>query len=71
MPKLYLRVLSDAQTKPDDEGYEISLDWLITENDGAVRGHGRTDQRGLADVADPNVEWLKDKFNNLRADNFK
>ncbi len=63
MPKLYLRVLSDAQTKPDDEGYEISLDWLITENDGAVRGHGRTDQRGLADVADPNVEWLKDPDN--------
>lgn len=63
MPKLYLRVLSDAQPIPDEEGYDISLEWLITENDGSVRGHGRTDQRGLEDVADPNVEWLKDPDN--------
>ena len=63
MPKLYLRVLSDAQPIPDEEGYDISLEWLITENDGSVRGHGRTDQRGLEDVADPNVDWLKDPDN--------
>ncbi|NKB97845.1 MAG: hypothetical protein GKR90_05020 [Pseudomonadales bacterium] len=63
MPKLYLRVLSDARAIPDEEEYEISLEWLITENDGGVRGYGRTDQRGLADVADPNVEWLNDPDN--------
>ena len=63
MPKLYLRVLSDAKPIPDEEGYDISLEWLITENDGSVRGHGRTDHRGLSDVADPNVEWLKDPDN--------
>lgn len=63
MPKLYLRVLSDALPIPDEDGFEISLEWLITENDGTVRGHGRTDYRGLEDVADPNVDWLRDPDN--------
>jgi general secretion pathway protein L len=51
-------VLSEATPQPEGEGYEIGVEWLIKENDGSVRGSGVTDYRGLADVADPNVEWL-------------
>ena len=65
MPKLYLRVLSDAEPLADGEGYDISVQWLLTENDGSVRGFGTTDQRGLADVADPHVEWLNDPQNTV------
>ncbi|MEM7002091.1 MAG: type II secretion system protein GspL [Pseudomonadota bacterium] len=67
MPKLYLRVLSAAEPIATSEeileGYDIRVQWLITENDGSVRGFGETDQRGLQDVADPNVDWLNDPAN--------
>ena len=69
MPKLYLRVLTDAVPLADPEdvldGFQIKLQWLIAENDGSVRGHGTTDQRGLQDVADPNVEWLREPSNTV------
>lgn len=65
MPKLFLRVLSDATLLEDGEGYDIRVAWMVTENDGEVRGLGVTDQRGLADVADPNVDWLKDPDNTV------
>ena len=65
MPKLFLRVLSDAEPLADGEGYDIRAQWLLAENDGRVRGHGITDQRGLADVADPHVDWLQDPANTV------
>jgi general secretion pathway protein L len=65
MPRLFLRVLSEAQSVPDDEGYDLGVEWLIRENDGSVRGGGVTDYRGLADIADPNVEWLADPENTV------
>ncbi|MEE2785420.1 MAG: type II secretion system protein GspL [Pseudomonadota bacterium] len=63
MPKLYLRVLSDALPKTEDEGFDLNVEWLITENDGTLRSHGVADQRGLEDVADPNIDWLMDPVN--------
>ena len=65
MPKLYLRVLTEARPLPDDEGYDLQVQWLIAENDGSARGFGVTDFRGLQDVADPNVEWLQDPDNTV------
>ena len=65
MPKLFLRVLSDATRLEDEEGYDIKVAWMVAENDGTIRGQGVTDQRGLADVADPNVEWLSDPDNTV------
>ena len=78
MPRLYLRVLSQARPLSHDgdidsidsdstllEGYDLGVEWLIKENDGSVRGHGVTDYRGLADIADPNVDWLKDPENTV------
>ncbi|MEM9623581.1 MAG: type II secretion system protein GspL [Pseudomonadota bacterium] len=73
MPRLFLRVLSEATADFDalpDEGldadsYQLSVEWLIRENDGSVRGTGTTDYRGLADVADPNVDWLGNPENTV------
>ena len=65
MPRLFLRVLSDAKPLGEEEGYDIEVAWLVAENDGTIRGHGVTDQRGLLDVADPNVEWLQDPANTV------
>lgn len=75
MPRLFLRVLSQAKLlshdddvdsdTPLDEGYDLGVEWLIKENDGSVRGTGVTDYRGLADIADPNIEWLKDPDNTV------
>ena len=65
MPKLYLRMLTDAKPIPDEEGFDIRVAWLVTENDGSIRGNGVTDHRGLQDVADPNVEWLQDPQNTI------
>ncbi len=65
MPRLFLRVLSEAQPLPEGEGFDVSVEWLIKEKDGSVRGSGVTDYRGLADVADPNVEWLGDPENTV------
>lgn len=68
MPKLFLRVLSEATPASDEgegEGFELGVEWLIKENDGSVRGTGVTDYRGLADIADPNVEWLANPENTV------
>lgn len=65
MPRLFIRVLSEANVLPDGEGYELGVEWLIKEADGSVRGGGVTDYRGLADIADPNVDWLTDPDNTV------
>ena len=75
MPRLFLRVLSQAVPLSTDgdidtdsallEGYDLGVEWLIKENDGSVRGTGVTDYRGLADIADPNIDWLKDPENTV------
>lgn len=61
MPKLFIRALSPASR--DDEGYHLEADWLIAEDDGAVRAEGQTDLRGLADLVDPQTDWLQDPDN--------
>jgi general secretion pathway protein L len=65
MPRLLLRVQSEAIPRPDDEGFDIAVEWLVKENDGHVRGHGVTDFRGLTDLADPNQDWLEDPNNTV------
>ena len=61
MPTLFLRVLSAAE--PVDEGFTIGCEWLIVEDDGRERAQGVADYRGIADVADPNVDWLRTPAN--------
>ena len=62
MPRLFLRVLSDAIALDNEtgevEGYDIGVEWLVQENDGSVRDSGITDYRGLADLTDPHIDWL-------------
>ncbi|MEM7079815.1 MAG: type II secretion system protein GspL [Pseudomonadota bacterium] len=65
MPRLYIRLERPVRKLPDDEGFDIAVEWLIKENDGRVRGHGQTDYRGLEDLADPNVDWLADPNNTV------
>ena len=65
MPRLFLRVLSEATPLPEGEGYDLGVEWLIKENDGSVRGTGVTDYRGLSDIADPNVDWLTNPENTV------
>lgn len=65
MPRLFLRVLSEATPLPEGEGYDLGVEWLIKENDGSVRGTGVTDYRGLSDIADPNVDWLANPENTV------
>ena len=80
MPRPYLRVLSEAIPAPMSEAdglaeaapgvavetaFEIAVEWLIKEDDGSVRATGVTDYRGLADITDPNVEWLRDPQNTV------
>jgi len=60
MPQLFLRVLSEAVELSDEDGYRLQVQWLIKENDGAVRAAGETDYRGLAELVDPEVDWLRD-----------
>jgi len=57
MPKLFLRVLTPAVAT--DEGYRISSEWMIQEDDGRARGHGVTDFRGLSELIDPGTDWLQ------------
>lgn len=57
MPKLFLRLLTPAVAA--DEGYRISSEWMIQEDDGRVRGHGVTDFRGLSELIDPDTDWLQ------------
>ena len=65
MPRLYLRVMAAAQPLEEGEGYALDVEWLIREADGSTRGAGRTDYRGLADIADPNSPWLRDPDNTV------
>ena len=60
MPQLFLRVLSEAVELPDEEGFRLDVQWLIKESDGSVRAAGETDYRGLAELVDPEVDWLRD-----------
>ena len=57
MPKLFIRALSPATR--DDEGYHLEAEWLITEDDGSIRANGQTDLRGLAELVDPETDWLQ------------
>lgn len=57
MPKLFLRMLTPAVAT--DEGYRISSEWMIQEDDGRVRGHGVTDFRGLSELIAPGTDWLQ------------
>ncbi|MDP6826213.1 MAG: type II secretion system protein GspL [Pseudomonadales bacterium] len=53
-------------TDEEGEGYEtfsIDCEWLIVEDDGGERANGRTDYRGLRDLADPTVDWITDPGN--------
>ncbi len=61
MPTLFLRVLSPVERL--EEGFAIGCEWLIVEDDGDERAQGVTDYRGLADLADPNVDWLRTPTN--------
>ena len=61
MPTLFLRVLSPVERL--EEGFAIGCEWLIVEDDGQERAQGVTDYRGLADLADPNVDWLRTPTN--------
>lgn len=65
MPRLFVRVLSEATPHPDGDGFDLGVEWLIKENNGSVRGSGVTDYRGLADIADPNVDWLTNPDNTV------
>ncbi len=70
MPRLFIRVLSEARPQTveggdADVGFDLAVEWLIRENDGRVRATGSTDYRGLADIADPNVDWLNDPGNTV------
>lgn len=57
MPKLFIRLLSPAVVT--DDGYRLSSEWMIQEDDGRTRGHGRTDFRGLSELIDPGADWLQ------------
>lgn len=61
MPTLYLRLLAPARR--DDEGFHLSVEWLIGEDDGAERATGVTDFRGLSDLIDPAADWLQNPNN--------
>lgn len=78
MPRLFLRVLSEATPHTSGvstadvtdaeiaiEDYDVGVEWLIAEDDGSVRGAGVTDYRGLSDIADPNLTWLADPDNTV------
>jgi general secretion pathway protein L len=57
MPKLFIRLLSPAVIT--DDGYRLTSEWMIQEDDGRTRGHGRTDFRGLSELIDPGADWLQ------------
>ncbi len=63
MPLLCLRLLSEAQ--PAADGYTLDCEWLVREDNGAVRGQGITDYQGLQDLADPDQVWVTDPRNVL------
>jgi len=61
MPKLFIRLLSPAVAT--DEGFDVRGAWMIIDEGDAVRAHGETDFRGLADLIDPNADWLQQPAN--------
>ncbi|MEM8768986.1 MAG: type II secretion system protein GspL [Pseudomonadota bacterium] len=61
MPTLFIRLQSPVYH--DEDGTELSCDWLILENDGEVRASGVTDYRGLSELIDPSTDWLQNSNN--------
>ena len=61
MPTLFVRLQSPVYR--DEDGTELSCDWLILENDGSVRANGVTDYRGLSELIDPAVDWVQNPAN--------
>lgn len=61
MPTLFIRLQSPVYR--DEDGTDLSCDWLILENDGAVRASGVTDYRGLSELIDPSTDWLQNPNN--------
>jgi general secretion pathway protein L len=61
MPTMFVRLQSPVFH--DEDGRDLSCDWLILENDGAVRASGVTDYRGLSDLIDPTADWLQNPAN--------
>lgn len=56
MPKLFIRLETPAVRV--DEGYRVSCQWAICEDDGSLRAGGETDYRGLSDLIDPATDWI-------------
>jgi general secretion pathway protein L len=46
-----------------EEGVDLRNAWIITDDQGGVRGQGETDFRGLADLIDPSAGWLQQPEN--------
>ncbi len=61
MPTLFIRLQSPVYH--DEDGKDLSCDWLILENDGSVRASGVTDYRGLSELIDPSADWLQNPDN--------
>ncbi len=61
MPTLFIRLQSPVYR--DEEGTDLSCDWLILESNGDVRASGVTDYRGLSELIDPTTDWLQNPNN--------
>ncbi|MGE0622612.1 MAG: type II secretion system protein GspL [Pseudomonadales bacterium] len=61
MPTLFIRLQSPVFR--DEDGADLSCDWLILESDGRVRASGVTDYRGLSELIDPSADWLQNPAN--------
>jgi general secretion pathway protein L len=61
MPTLFIRPQSPVFR--DEDGIDLSADWLILENNGDVRASGVTDYRGLSELIDPSADWLQQPNN--------
>ena len=57
MPTLFIRLQS--RVFRDEDGVDLSCDWLILEDDDSVRASGVTDYRGLSELIDPSADWLQ------------
>ena len=61
MPTLFIRLQSLVYH--DEDGKDLSCDWMILENDGDIRASGVTDYRGLSELIDPSADWLQNPNN--------
>ncbi len=61
MPTLFIRFAGPATRT--DETYRVTCQWAIREDDGAARGSGVTDYRGLSDLIDPATDWVQQAGN--------